>query len=61
MKNPVSIDWERILLWAIVVHLLGEQYDWFPSGAILAGYGIVVGIAGMLSLYCWWTIRRNEK
>ena len=61
MKNPVSIDWEKILLWVIVIHLLGEQYDWFPAGPILIGYGIAVGIAVVLSAYCAWQIRRNER
>ncbi len=59
MKNPVSFDWERIILWVIVIHLLGEQYDWFPATAVLTGYGIAVGVAGVLWIYCAWKLREK--
>lgn len=60
MKNPVSIDWERVILWMIVLHLLGEQYDWFPAGAVLIGYGIAVASAVVLWGYFAWELRGDK-
>lgn len=44
----------------IVLHLLGEQYDWFPADAVLTGYSVAVASGVVLWGYFAWKLRGDK-